>query len=576
MTDNVLIRLVRGGTIMGRITDNHGQPLEGVQFGIRSKPGTAVRTDGLTAWVRSSHNGEYRLEHVYPGSYELRAAKWSYREGKATGMEHLTRPVDVADETSYRHDFVFWKGLAVSGKLVDDSGTPVPGARLKAEPQGATTRYPGSTTTDSQGNFRLERLTPGLYALTVIERRFFCKRFENVPAGQSDLVLRVFQKPRVTGRVVFADTRCPVPRFWVRIHPHRMAFTFENEAGLFEIDPSSTHFVFPRSETYHLEVGTEDGYVTSAPARLEVLPGKPPAPLELSLVRGGSLSGSVTAPSGKALAQPVVRVRPCQGEGHDPGPWLVADTGHEGHYSFHALRPGSYRLEASAKGLQKALPAITIQAATPTHLDIRLDVGGGIRFQVTDPDGRPCPAEITIESLDPDPALPMAPDQAPRKTDRRGKLEWSGLAPGRYRIQATSKRWVKAERVVTVSAGVDLDLGIQLARGGALHVTVLGPDQRPVKDAAVCVKQQGKVIEPEKAHLCTLFANALQQDANLTWPVFQRTVSCTGSDGTLLRTGLPSGDYRVEASCQGFAATESPVTIADSCETRLRLTLRVK
>jgi len=294
----------------------------------------------------------------------------------------------------------------------------------------------------------------------------------------------------------------------------------------------------------------------------------------LSLVRGGGLSGHVKNPAGEVVSNPAVRIRRRDRDDGGGGPWFRANVGPDGHYSFGALRPGLYRLEAFAKGLAGTCPALNIQAATDTRLDVHLTVGGGIRVKVTDPDGRPGQAWISIEPLDA--GLPVAENWqgTRRQTDARGNLHRVGLAPGQYRVQASSKRWVKAEEVITVSAGVDLHLPLQLTRGGSLRVTAIGPDRCPIEGVAMRMKRDGKVVLPDSAHLYTLFADSLKKNAGLNWPDFRRSFFQTGSGGTLLCSCIQPGNYVVEASKEGFKKTTSRVTILDNHESRLRLTLR--
>jgi len=180
LAEGIRIRLVRGATVTGTITDERGGPLKDIWIHLFSERGAAVRTSGFSAPVQSDPNGAYRLESVHPGCYRIKAEKLTVRDGKAVGARHLQKRIDVCEGGSYRCDFRWFTGLSVSGRVIDDKKAPVAGVYIRAAPLGATPAKPARTCTDSRGCFDVEGLSPGLYSLTIIDRRFLLHKFEDV------------------------------------------------------------------------------------------------------------------------------------------------------------------------------------------------------------------------------------------------------------------------------------------------------------------------------------------------------------------------------------------------------------
>src|SRR5580704_17317910 len=81
----------------------------------------------------------------------------------------------------------------------------------------------------------------------------------------------------------------------------------------------------------------------------------------------GSLSGTVTDPSGAAIASATVQLRGAGGEQR-------GKTGKAGRYGFTALEPGKYEAIVSAKGFSATRKGIAIDGATTLDVQLAIEV----------------------------------------------------------------------------------------------------------------------------------------------------------------------------------------------------------
>jgi hypothetical protein len=120
--------------------------------------------------------GRFEFRDLPGGRWELMANKAGYvglRFGQRRPFES-GRPIELGDgETMAKADFVLPRGAAIVGRILDEFGDPVAGARVQAmryrSMQGTRQLMPlGGDNTDDTGAFRLYGLTPGDYYVTAM------------------------------------------------------------------------------------------------------------------------------------------------------------------------------------------------------------------------------------------------------------------------------------------------------------------------------------------------------------------------------------------------------------------------
>jgi protocatechuate 3,4-dioxygenase beta subunit len=214
--DGVDFKLTRGGVITGRVVDADGRPL--IEERINLLP---VDENGAFSrqqfsrynyqMYQTDDRGVYRLYGVPAGRYKVSAGE---EPGTVSGLRasgyyqkafypDATDPAKASvvdlSEGGEAKDIDIALGrrsvtYTVSGRIVDaDTGTPLPGIPFafgvlqKNQNQSyiAGTMSPG-TPTNSQGEFRLEGVEPGHYAVFVMNRFDFTTNTNSGPSVFSD------------------------------------------------------------------------------------------------------------------------------------------------------------------------------------------------------------------------------------------------------------------------------------------------------------------------------------------------------------------------------------------------------
>jgi hypothetical protein len=157
--------------IRGRIvTADTGSPIRRAQvraFSGELRESRAASTDA---------QGRFEFRDLPAGRWQLMASKAGFVSlnfGQRRPFE-AGRPIELAEgETMARADMSLPRGAAVTGKIVDEFGDPVAGARVSAmryrSIQGVRQLTPsGQDSTDDTGAFRLFGLVPGDYYVTAV------------------------------------------------------------------------------------------------------------------------------------------------------------------------------------------------------------------------------------------------------------------------------------------------------------------------------------------------------------------------------------------------------------------------
>ena len=187
--DRVDFKLVRGGVITGRITDVDGNPVIGEQVGVHGSNVGNETWSFENARNRTDDRGIYRIFGLAAGEYRVSAGRddasamgsvmsrsgglylKTYYPGTSKQSEAKILELKEGAELS-NIDFVVGRasdGFAISGRVVDNTGQPVPGvsvgyARIEAGRQELRgLNFIGLTEAD--GKFRAEGFQPGKYGV---------------------------------------------------------------------------------------------------------------------------------------------------------------------------------------------------------------------------------------------------------------------------------------------------------------------------------------------------------------------------------------------------------------------------
>ncbi len=442
---HVTLTLRVGAAVEGVVTGPRG-PVEAATVEVRSAGGPP-RPPLKAREARTDASGRYRVGGLAPGRARLAA--------RAPGLAppSLEREVETVRGGAARADFEFGAGATVEGRVVDEQGAGLAGARVAAEVEGVFTPY--ETTTDAAGAYRIA----GLPATAAVIRATLAGHapagsarlglVEGATAGGIDLVLA--RGARIEGRVVLADGT-PAGRAQVRLWDPGGGSVDAVGAG------PDGRFAFEdlRAGVYRL-TASFPGQLDAESRAVGVAPG-PPAGVELRFGRGaGAVRGVVVDGQGR----PVAGARVEAARPGDPERRVHAVTDEEGLFGLDGLEPGLTELHvrdpaaegASAETIHRVVASGP--GSRPTPLVLRLERH----------DGRLEGAEIVVllaPDLAEDAAVIAVPEDGSEPTAsglalaRDGSFRAGGLVPGRrYKLlvlSGPSERPI-AERSLTLVEG---------------------------------------------------------------------------------------------------------------------------
>jgi len=241
----------------------------------------------------------------------------------------------------------------------------------------------------------------------------------------------------------------------------------------------------------------------------------------------------------------------------DGGPRTSTDE--SGHYRFDGLAPGVYSVGAGGGGSRDSVGRgvrgglVLGWGATLNGVDFALAKPGRIEGVVTLPGGRPV-ANAALFVRDADGAPLHAFSQG--KTDRAGRFEIGGVAPGRVTLFARTGDAATAEVVTTVVEGETMKVELILRPGTLLRVTLRGANGELTTAAFSVRDERGR----EHAVLTSEWDMTRLMNEGYT-----PSVRCVGP--------LPPGSYRVQATAQGGRSTTREVELDGQDELALELVL---
>jgi protocatechuate 3,4-dioxygenase beta subunit len=344
------LRLVRGGIVTGKVTDDHGQPVAGMEVGARHDirfpetnsvyqnmegPGTRTGPDGV--YRLRLPPGRWRVSPVYFGSAYLSDIEWDAWPQR-----------EVVEGGSVHADFTLQKAAGLRGLVRDADGRPAAGAAIELGPR-------GRQTADATGRFVVDPSLPPKQAtpLAVFSRdRLQGATLEVRPAAlKGPLVMRLQRLPALTG--VVTDPRGnPIEGAWISAErmvpagggmsghrPEAVTATTTDERGRFRLG------LFPGTR-YRVSV-TADGFGSTD--RFPVIAGaagRPLPPLRFRLSRtDGFIAGTVEDVDGQRLpGAEVTAMRLGETNAYVIGEHATTDA--QGRFRLANLPPGEMQLYA--------------------------------------------------------------------------------------------------------------------------------------------------------------------------------------------------------------------------------------
>ncbi|MEE8523978.1 MAG: carboxypeptidase regulatory-like domain-containing protein, partial [Thermoanaerobaculia bacterium] len=472
---------------VGRVVDEQDAPVAGAEVRLTEATATSRRRFFDPSAGRKDRpdsvtgaDGRFEIADVAPGRYDLEAEAASFAVAAVPGIEILdgTGELDLGT-------IVLIPGATIEGRVVDPRGRPIEGAGIRViQPSRMPASFlrhlragqPPDAVSEADGRFLVTDQQPGGRVDLSVEKEGFVAASVSgveVPSQEPlEIVLRAASK--VLGRVVDMDGQ-PVAGAAVEVDPER-----QGGSGM-------GHGMSGRRRETSAEDGTfevfdvEPGRVTVAVsaagfrrqeiAGLEVPADEPLRDLELVLVPGAEVRGTVTEADGSPAAGIFVGVT-------DPG-----STG-LGHDSTLTDADGKFLIPGTAAGLRKVLAMDRASRRTSKNLEIELGTnvvdlvfagGGEVTGHVIDDTGAAVAGALVTLRQSRIPGVPRF-GRLEASSGADGGFTVSDVQPGTYELAATKKGYAAAEldEPVEIDANPVAGLILRLTAGATLSGRVLG------------------------------------------------------------------------------------------------------
>jgi RNA polymerase sigma factor (sigma-70 family) len=343
------IILKPAGQVSGRVVAS-GRPVAGAMVRLARQDGTDIP---FVVSAVTDVQGEFLLRGVVPAHYRL----WA-RKGKDAGR--LEAPLTVGEAEVVRNlSLALERRAVIAGRVRSADGRPLAGAQLWFQREEGTVAQEPQTSTDEQGDYRIEGVLPGSYTLSASAAGHAGEQ-RQVTVDATDLAgmdYRLSPEARLRGRLSTAEGRA-APGVRVVVLPAR------------RLGPDEPMFVSARTSsdgTFHLEglhpgpvrVGAEDAELGLARATtVWTLVGGETQEVSLRLEPGATLQGRVRRPDGGPASGLIVTAY--QGPTGLATITRSARTSADGGFLLRALGNGTVRLVATAGELisePRSLPA---------------------------------------------------------------------------------------------------------------------------------------------------------------------------------------------------------------------------
>lgn len=415
-TTTVSATLTTGATLRGVVVDEAGMPLAGVT--VHKQP-----WDWLVPYAKTDEKGGFRIVGLASGAMALEA------DGGAIGKTAATVNLAPGQETFVQ--LTLSRGLAITGRVVDERGAPIPGCRVHIDSStgNAAETQPDfrSVETGPDGGFAFGRCLDTEYRVRAYEpdARVDSIRLEHVKPGPEPIVLKIADAARATafvkGRVLGADGAPITDARVALMRGHGGPQHAVVADGSFRAGP------VPPGD-YELCIGSPGVQFQIYAARITVSVGET---LELGAIRIQSrLVVRVSVDDGRLSHAVWGSFR--QTNGFSSGDLVFED----GVAKTRTLPPGPYDLSLHGEDVMPLVMHVDVRADEETIVDVQLRAGAAQVLEISDAAEGPRCATVLIHVTTSD---GTRVGEVRFKMPEQGPLQYFlVLAPGTYTLDATS------------------------------------------------------------------------------------------------------------------------------------------
>lgn len=541
------LRLVRAASIVGSVTeDGTRKPIAGAT--VWAGETESVSSRGVRS-ARTDARGKYRLTGLAARAYDV----WATRTGFLGARIAAVAAEPASPGTA---NIALPRGAVVSGKVVDEKGAPLAGARVRIE--GGLSMRRGSrarngAVTMADGTYRIHELPSGRNFLVEAQKPGYApgrRAGLSLKTGETLAGMTIVLKGglEAKGRVVDSAGN-GIPGVEVRLtrrESNNQGFAFVGGRPP-RPDATSTadgtFVVRGLEEAEYSAVVTRDGFAPKSIQSLAVRSGVENVWAPVTLQAGVSLAGVVKTTAGAPVVGAHVQWWiPNPGGGFNQDRSATSDV--DGRFRLDGLAPGAaVQISTSAEGF-----ASSSKTATPPSDDlvVILRTAGTIRGRVEDADAkRPVPGFSVASGTSQvgggqsffmrDWSAAGSPAQS-----EDGTFEIPNVTPGKITVRVTAPGYRPGEVAVEVAEGeMKEGVVVSLRRGGSISGRVVdGGRGTPIANASVIWQPSG---------------------ARTTMGDFSSNSTTTDADGKFRFDGLPPGTVTVTARHPDYAEARKEV-----------------
>jgi Carboxypeptidase regulatory-like domain len=480
----------------------------------------------VTPAAVTGDDGRFAFRELAAGSYWLQASKTGYNLPQQAIFADQANTGFVLGDGEERKgvEIALAPSGAISGRVVSEEDVPIRGCNVTALQPGyeQDLRNPnvgvaGAASTNEKGEYRIIDLTPSRYyvfahcqvvlpaAHPLLPRddprtphetylpRFYGGGLDlatatrlTVVAGDTleSLDFRVTRVPAFTlrGSIAGGDSQMLAAGISVILLPASRQLRGLMQANV-SANPQTRKFqIQPVIPGLYLlyAFSMREGRVFAAQRTLEIRAAQPD-PLEISLQSGAELKGSVQFDSDDhpPLENGQVSLAPVDGPFFLPQ--SQAQTDKDGAFTLTGVLPGRWRLVVSAPGFVKSA-SFGDQPVSPDGFQIAEGAAGPLRIMLG---SKLAAVHVQVAGAAPDRQLSAVifPEDSERlgagleragTAMGTGRIEFGGLAPGRYRVFAldSPNPWPILQRPDWLKALESSSAAIDVPEGGSVNTTV--------------------------------------------------------------------------------------------------------
>ena len=524
----------------GRVVDNNGVPIADVEvlYSIKFNPSESA--------ARTRLDGTFRFEFPRP---ELK--KWDHVDIIAMHADYAIGWQNLQPQSTKDVEIQLATPGIISGKILNEAGEPIQNAEARI--QYMFPRYPMSgeerrvglggeiiptppAKTDANGEFTLRRLPQDVKTNLVVQGPGYAQELHfTVPVGAEGLEFRLKPEGRIEGRLTYADTGAPVKDASVALE----GIDPTPGGGWVNVDANGNYLLtnLPAG-MYNLNLSEgPEGWTAIAKELIRVAEGETVSKVDLTLIRGGVITGRVTDQStNEPIADHPISfhdaARPeSQASVHG------TETDKTGVYRFRTA-PGRAKVYTSApEGYQdvgQINKSVDVVEGETVAVDFQFSKGIELVGRVLMEAGKPV-AGARVTDVD------WYSEYG--SSDELGRFTIGGLRSGQ-------KLSLRAE-----NSGLRLrgKVEVEVQPGASIEIQVEQYER---------VKVSGRVVSREGEPMSSVNINLMRWDSQRRRGR-DTTVAVTDGDGRFREIGLIVGDeYVISADAEGYRKVETEMFTA--------------